>query len=106
MQETGQVVRRVRQQLAAADADKNVEELELDIFELEAVGCIREFRVQKTQRTRVGTQAGNAFDEAFAGRTKKQRGEEHIFGRTRGVDLIGFIHGKIFIIKIRAQPPP
>src|SRR5581483_11183886 len=79
VQEAGQVVRGVRQQLAAADADKNVEELEFDILELDAVGRIREFRMQKPERTRVGAQAGYAFDKARIGRTQKQSRKKNIF---------------------------
>src|SRR5262249_43437969 len=59
LQETREIVRAVRQQLAAADADEEIEELALGPFDAGGRGRLGERRVRKAERARVRTYGGN-----------------------------------------------
>ena len=88
MQKAGQVIRPVRQQLAAADADK-----EIEIFARDRDGIFRRSRcgqrlMRKTERRRVTLDDRQSLEQRLIRRPREERRKERIFLRTRDRSIV------------------
>src|SRR5215203_6627416 len=88
MQETGEIIRAVRQQLPASKPDKEVEKFPLDQIGIRMAGSIRKRSVGKPERTCIASQSGEPIEQLLIGSTRQECRQQRIFFSTRRIDLI------------------
>jgi hypothetical protein len=101
MQETGEIIRAVRQQLAAAEPDEEIEILALDPLDIAAARSLCQRGMRQSKRARVAAQLREAVEQRRIGGAREQRREQRILLRARRIDLVEV--GRGLAIKIGPQ---
>ena len=79
LQEAGEIIGAVGQQLAAADADEQIEELALDLFAVGLRRGVRQRDMGKAERARIAAQFGDALEHGGVGRARQQHRQQRVF---------------------------
>ena len=88
VKEPRQIIGTVGQQLAATEADEEIEVLPLDALYICPGSGFAERRMCHAERTWIAAQSGQAPQELSVGAARQQRREQRILLRARPIDLI------------------
>ena len=88
VQKAGEIVGAVRQQLAAAEPDEQIEEFALDTLDRHRTGRFRQRRMRDAERADVAAQTGQPLQQRGVRRARQQGGEQRVFLRARDIDLV------------------
>ena len=88
VQEAGQIVRRVGQQLAAAEPDEQVEVFALDALDGGLARGLRQRGMCDAERRRVAAQPARRSSSFASGARDQQRGQQRVFLRARRRDIV------------------
>src|SRR5262249_55964197 len=88
MQKAGEIIGAVREQLAAAEPDKEVEVLALDALSAGAACRLGERRMRQSKRGCIATHTGKSLQQRLIGSAREQACEQRVFLRPRRLDLI------------------
>ena len=102
VEKSGQVIRTVGQKLAAPDADEEVEKLTRDRFGDPSGRGLGQRCMRNTKRRCIPVKLGDASEQHRIRGTCQQSGEQRVFPRPRGIDLVGLV--KIFAVRIQHAP--
>ena len=87
VQEPGEIIRAVGQQLAAAQPDEEIEVLALDPVRVGAARRLRERRMREAERARVAAQVRQAAEQIRIRRTREQKRQQRVFVCARACRL-------------------
>ena len=102
MQEAGEIVGTVGHQLAAADADEQIEKFALDPRRVGAVGRFRETDMRHAERRRIAAQRCKAAQKFRVRRARQQRRQQRVFLRAREIDFIDA--GGLIVLAVQIGP--
>ncbi len=102
VQEPRQIIGTVGQQLAATEADEEIEVLPADALGICPGSGFAERRMRHAERTWIAAQSGQAPQELSVGAARQQRREQRILLRARRIDLVDAV-GRFAVEEIRAQ---
>ena len=88
VQKAGEIIRSVRQQFPAPDADEQIEKLTLDPLDVRCGGCFGECRVRDAERRRITAQRRKPGQQPRVGSAAKQNRQQRIFACARSIDLV------------------
>ena len=103
MQEAGEIVRSVGQQLAAAETDEQIEVFAFHAFGGSLAGGLRERGVGEARRCRIGAQLGQFGQQLRIRCAREQRGDQRIFLRACSIHFIDVAGHLVSAVKIGAQ---
>ena len=103
MQEAGEIVGAVRHQLAAADADEQIEEFALDAVCVGIAGRVGESDMGDAQRRRIAAQLGQTAQQLRVRRSRQQRRQQRVFLRAREIDFVDVVGHLLSAVKIGPQ---
>ena len=88
VKEPRQIVGTIGQQLAAAEADEEIEVLPADALDICPGSGFAERRMRHAERTWIAAQSGQAPQELSVGAARQQRREQRVLLRASGIDLV------------------
>ena len=88
MQEAAEIIRSVRQKFPAPEADEQSEVFPLDVGRIGTARRFRDSGMGGPKGARVAGQLGDAGKQGLIRGARKQRREQRIFLRPRGIDLV------------------
>ena len=103
VQEAGDVVGAVRHQLAAADADEQIEKFALDLGSVGTAGRVGETDMGDAQRRRIAAQRGQPLQKRRVRRSRQQCRQQRVFLRTGEIDLVDASRFIVVIVKVGPQ---
>lgn len=108
VQEAGQIIRTVRQQLAAPEPDKKIEELSPGVGRVSLRCGSRERRMRNPERRRIYLQTRQPAEDVGAGCSRQQGGQQRVLLRPCLIYLVAVGRRQASVqavrgIKIRAQ---
>jgi hypothetical protein len=101
VEKAGQIIRTVGQELAAADADEEIEKLARDLFGARPARGLRQCGMRNTERRCIAAKLGDPPEQRGIRSARQQHGEQRVFLGARGVDFVEL--ADMLAIKIRSQ---
>ena len=95
VQEAGEIIRAIRQQLAAAETDEQIEELAFDAMHVGMGGGFGERDMRHPERAGIAAQLGQIRQQLRVRRACEQRGDQRVFLRARRIHFVD-VAGHLF----------
>ena len=91
MQEAGEIIGAVGHQLAAPDADEQIEKFALDRPGVGAPAASASAEMREAKRSGVAAQRGEPLEQLRIRRTRQQGRQQGVFLRAGEIDLVGAV---------------
>ena len=88
VQEAGEIIRAIRHQFSAPDADEQLEEFAIDLRDIYLGRGLTERRMRDAKRRMVAAQFGYSGQQVGVGNALKQHRQQRIFLGARGIDFV------------------
>jgi hypothetical protein len=103
VQEAGEIIGCVRQELPAPETDEKIEIFALEALDIGALRRLCERDMRQSERARIAAQCAETLKQPDIGRACEQHREQRVFLRPRSVDLVN-VAGRAGMFSVEVGP--